>query len=400
MCARCVDGVGATARSSSPRSAAARSSTRVRSARSPPAATRTTRSTTRTSTSWATRSAPRACRRASRAIPTTRCSRWSDTETEFGDTNKVKMKVPIFTGALGSTEIARKNWEHFAVGAAISGVSIVCGENVCGIDPELELDANGKVINAPDMKRRVELFRRYQRGRLRRHPRADERRGHAPRRRRVLRREARRRRRWSSSGARAPSASAARSRSTASSARSSCRRAATSSPPTRATPRSRPPSRDGAIRQFERHSRLGFVEEEALLRRGPAPARPGRQARHAQDRRLPHARARHGDQVGEQRQDRPAHHRRRARRHRHEPVAHDGGVGRPHLLPAVHGQRARREARAAGRLRPRHRDRRRLLHRGPRVQGARARRAAHQGRLHGPRAHDPGLRRQEHRASG
>ncbi|TLM97937.1 MAG: FMN-binding glutamate synthase family protein, partial [Actinobacteria bacterium] len=85
-----------------------------------------------------------------------------DTETEFGHTNRVKMKVPIFTGALGSTEIARKNWEHFAIGAAISGVSIVCGENVCGIDPELELDSKGKVVNAPDMKRRVELFRRYQ----------------------------------------------------------------------------------------------------------------------------------------------------------------------------------------------------------------------------------------------
>jgi len=85
-----------------------------------------------------------------------------DTETEFGYEHKVKMRVPIFTGALGSTEIARKNWEHFAIGAAISGISIVCGENVCGIDPALERDSRGKVTNAPDMKRRVELFRRYQ----------------------------------------------------------------------------------------------------------------------------------------------------------------------------------------------------------------------------------------------
>ncbi len=85
-----------------------------------------------------------------------------DTETVFGVENKVKMRVPIFTGALGSTEIARKNWEHFAVGAAISGVSIVCGENVCGIDPALELDKHGKVAKAPDMERRVEMFRRYQ----------------------------------------------------------------------------------------------------------------------------------------------------------------------------------------------------------------------------------------------
>ena len=68
-----------------------------------------------------------------------------DTTTEYGWERKVKMLLPIFTGALGSTEIARRNWEHFAVGAAISGITIVCGENVCGVDPELELDSNGKV---------------------------------------------------------------------------------------------------------------------------------------------------------------------------------------------------------------------------------------------------------------
>ncbi len=84
------------------------------------------------------------------------------TETRYGTKKKVKMKIPMFTGALGSTEIARKNWEHFAVGAAITGISLVCGENVCGIDPELELDRNGKVKKAPDMKRRIESYRRYQ----------------------------------------------------------------------------------------------------------------------------------------------------------------------------------------------------------------------------------------------
>jgi glutamate synthase domain-containing protein 2 len=86
------------------------------------------------------------------------------TETEYGWDIKIKMKVPIFTGALGSTEIARKNWEHYAVGAALSGVTIVCGENVCGIDPELERDADGKVALAPDMDRRIEVYRRYHQG--------------------------------------------------------------------------------------------------------------------------------------------------------------------------------------------------------------------------------------------
>jgi glutamate synthase domain-containing protein 2 len=87
-----------------------------------------------------------------------------NTETAYGTRDKVKMKIPMFTGALGSTEIARKNWEHFAVGAAITGISLVCGENVCGIDPGLELDAKGKIKEAPDMRRRVEAYRRYHEG--------------------------------------------------------------------------------------------------------------------------------------------------------------------------------------------------------------------------------------------
>ncbi len=83
------------------------------------------------------------------------------TETEYGWERKVRMALPIFTGALGSTEIARKNWEHFAIGAAIAGITLVCGENVCGIDPGLELDANGKISSSPEMDRRVEVYRRF-----------------------------------------------------------------------------------------------------------------------------------------------------------------------------------------------------------------------------------------------
>lgn len=86
-----------------------------------------------------------------------------NTETEYGWKKKVKMKLPIFTGALGSTEIARKNWEHFAAGAAICGITLVCGENVCGIDPGLELQ-NGKVKKSPEMDRRIETYKRYHEG--------------------------------------------------------------------------------------------------------------------------------------------------------------------------------------------------------------------------------------------
>ncbi|MGQ9630517.1 MAG: FMN-binding glutamate synthase family protein [bacterium] len=85
----------------------------------------------------------------------------ANTETEYGWEKKVKMRLPIFTGALGSTEIARRNWEDFAVGAGISGITLVCGENVCGIDPGLELDGKGKIKKSPEMDRRIEIYKRF-----------------------------------------------------------------------------------------------------------------------------------------------------------------------------------------------------------------------------------------------
>jgi glutamate synthase domain-containing protein 2 len=87
-----------------------------------------------------------------------------DVSTSYGTTNKVKMKAPMFTGALGSTLIAQNNWEHFAVGAAISGITLVVGENVCGIDPKLKLDKNGKITDSPEMARRVRIYKEWYEG--------------------------------------------------------------------------------------------------------------------------------------------------------------------------------------------------------------------------------------------
>ncbi len=87
-----------------------------------------------------------------------------DTQTEYGWSKKVKMQIPIFTGALGSTDIARKNWEQFAVGAAISGITLVCGENVCGVDPELVLGMDNKVQKSPEMDRRISTYKKFHEG--------------------------------------------------------------------------------------------------------------------------------------------------------------------------------------------------------------------------------------------
>ena len=61
-------------------------------------------------------------------------------ETEFGHQIKTKARIPLMTGALGSTFVAAKYWESFAVGAALAGIPIVIGENVVGVDLESKID--------------------------------------------------------------------------------------------------------------------------------------------------------------------------------------------------------------------------------------------------------------------
>ena len=86
-----------------------------------------------------------------------------DVSAEIGVANKVKLDFPCFTGALGSTEIARVHWEAMAIGAAISGIILVCGENVCGMDPQSEIK-KGKVVKSPEMERRVKIFQEWYQG--------------------------------------------------------------------------------------------------------------------------------------------------------------------------------------------------------------------------------------------
>ncbi|MEJ5348440.1 MAG: hypothetical protein WHS46_07100 [Desulfosoma sp.] len=59
------------------------------------------------------------------------------------------MDFPVFTGAVGPTEIARIHWKDVAVGAAISGVLVVAGENICGMDPQAGIK-NGLVVKSPE----------------------------------------------------------------------------------------------------------------------------------------------------------------------------------------------------------------------------------------------------------
>lgn len=83
-----------------------------------------------------------------------------DTEVSFGRGEPIRARVPLMTGALGSTFIAEKYWDSFAVGAALVGFPIVIGENVVGVDRESVLEG-GRIQKAPELDRRIDTYLRY-----------------------------------------------------------------------------------------------------------------------------------------------------------------------------------------------------------------------------------------------
>jgi len=84
-------------------------------------------------------------------------------EIAIGRNKDLKLKLPFVIPGLGSTDIAKKYWAELAAGAAISGIILTVGENVCGMDDDGKVE-NGKVVDSPELRRRVELFKRWYQG--------------------------------------------------------------------------------------------------------------------------------------------------------------------------------------------------------------------------------------------
>ena len=83
-------------------------------------------------------------------------------EVKFGHDQGLKFRRPWIIPGIGSTNIARDNWEGLAIGSALAGTGLTIGENVVGMDPKAVIE-NGRILDAPDLKRRVSLFHDYQR---------------------------------------------------------------------------------------------------------------------------------------------------------------------------------------------------------------------------------------------
>ena len=84
----------------------------------------------------------------------------ADISSEFGSEITTKTRMPLMTGALGSTFIASNYWDSFAIGGALCGIPIVVGENVVGVDKEAEIE-NGRVKKAPELDRRLSTYLDY-----------------------------------------------------------------------------------------------------------------------------------------------------------------------------------------------------------------------------------------------
>ncbi len=89
-------------------------------------------------------------------------------ESEFGNKKKTKIRMPLMTGALGSTFVAAKYWDSFAIGGALCGIPVVIGENVVGVDQKSEIgggtERKGKIKSAPELERRIDGYLRYSDG--------------------------------------------------------------------------------------------------------------------------------------------------------------------------------------------------------------------------------------------
>jgi glutamate synthase domain-containing protein 2 len=84
-------------------------------------------------------------------------------ETTIGVDKSIKLKVPFIVPGMGSTNVAKQNWEGLAIGVAISGAILTVGENVCAMDDESEIK-NGRIVRSPDMEKRVGLFQKWNDG--------------------------------------------------------------------------------------------------------------------------------------------------------------------------------------------------------------------------------------------
>lgn len=83
-------------------------------------------------------------------------------EVAFGHDQGIKFRCPWIIPGIGSTDVAKNNWEGLAIGSALAGTGLTIGENVAGMDVESKIE-KGRVVDTVDLKRRIKLYKDHQR---------------------------------------------------------------------------------------------------------------------------------------------------------------------------------------------------------------------------------------------
>ena len=83
-------------------------------------------------------------------------------EVVIGHDKGIRFRYPWIVSAMGSTAVAKNNWEGLAIGSALAGIGLAIGENVVGMDPDAVIQ-NSRVVDTVDLNHRVKLYQNYQR---------------------------------------------------------------------------------------------------------------------------------------------------------------------------------------------------------------------------------------------
>jgi glutamate synthase domain-containing protein 2 len=82
-------------------------------------------------------------------------------EVQIGHDKGIRFRYPWIIPGIGSTDVAKNNWDGLAIGSAIAGTGLTIGENVAGMDMD-SIIREGKIADTSDLKRRIKLYKDYQ----------------------------------------------------------------------------------------------------------------------------------------------------------------------------------------------------------------------------------------------
>lgn len=83
---------------------------------------------------------------------------------KLGNDGGINLLMPFVIPGLGSTDVAAKHFDGLAAAASLTGTIVTVGENVCAMDDEAEFSSDDppQVLHSPALRHRVKAFEMWQ----------------------------------------------------------------------------------------------------------------------------------------------------------------------------------------------------------------------------------------------